>query len=64
MTQKEKVLSQLKKQRTVSMLTAVHHRIGNLRQVIKGLRDDGHEILTVTDRDADGVGFTAYKLAA
>ena len=62
MNQADIILQQLVEKRTVSMLTAVHQRIGNLRDVILQLRNRGYVISTVSDSDGRGVPFTKYVL--
>ena len=64
MTQADIILDQLCAKRTVSMLTAVHQRIGNLRDVILQLRNRGYVISTVTDNDGRGVPFTKYVMGS
>lgn len=59
---KATVLSMLHAGRTVSMLTATHLNIGNLREVIRRLRKDGYDIRTSFDFDGNGRRFCTYRL--
>jgi len=56
------ILAELRAKRTVSNLTAVHMNIGNIKDVIFKLRNEGVEIDTVTDTDALGRSFTRWEL--
>ena len=61
-TQEHKVLRALGQGATVSKLTAVHQRIGNVNDVIMRLRRKGWPIETVKGRDINGERFTKYVL--
>lgn len=60
--QRARVLLALGSDSSVTKLTALHQRIGNVHEVIRCLRLRGWEISTDTKRDINGQKYTTYKL--
>ena len=56
------ILKSLAKGGTVTKLTAVHQKIGNINDVIMRLRRRGWDIQTVTSTDINGEPYTKYEL--
>ena len=63
MTKTDKVLHMLQQGSTVTKLTVLPLRVGNLGDIIMRLRNRGHDIRTRTSADEDGHPYTKYELA-
>lgn len=61
--QQRKILSALAHGKTVTKLTALHQRVGNIHDVIMKLRRLGWDIETVSGRDVNNDSYTKYRLA-
>lgn len=64
LTKTERVFNMLKAGHTVSHLTVVPLRVGNLNDVIRTIRRYGWLVHTVTTTDADGQLYTQYRFPA
>ena len=60
--QQRKVLKALGEGHSVTKLTAIHQRIGNIHDVIMKLRNMGWAIETLTKQDINGDDYTAYVM--
>jgi len=60
--QQATILKALSEGLTVTKLTAVHQRIGNINDVIMRLRRRGWDIQTVSKKDINGEPYAKYEL--